>query len=140
MNDPTRHVCVVSVGSNIDPQRNVRRTRDILAAEIDLWGESALIWTAPVGFQDQPDFLNGAYLITTPLDRAAFKEYLCGVEDRLGRVRGPIKSGPRTIDLDIIIWDGEVVHDDYFSREYVSVPVDELIARYDVLVKRDTAD
>lgn len=131
-----RHLCIVSVGSNIDPQSNVRRAREILEAETEVRGESALIWTEPVGFQDQPDFLNGAYLIATALDRAAFKVYLRSVEDRLGRVRGPIKSGPRTIDLDIIVWDGEIVHDDYFSRQYVTIPVNELIGSHAISVAR----
>lgn len=139
MNDPARHQCIISVGSNIEPERNVRRARELLATEAELIGESALIWTAPVGFQEQPDFLNGAFLVVTTLDRAAFKDYLRSVEDRLGRVRGPIKSGPRTIDLDIITWDGEVVHNDYFSHQYVSTPVNELIRNHALSISLDAA-
>ena len=139
MNDPTRHQCIISVGSNIDPESNVRRARELLATEAELIGESALIWTAPVGFQEQPDFLNGAFLIATTFDRAEFKDYLRSVEDRLGRIRGPIKSGPRTIDLDIISWDGEIVHDDYYSHEYVSTPVNELIRTHALSIKNNAA-
>jgi 2-amino-4-hydroxy-6-hydroxymethyldihydropteridine diphosphokinase len=48
-------------------------------------------------------------------------------EIRIGRVNGLTKSGPRVIDLDIIIWDGVIVHKDYPGKSYVSTPIDELL-------------
>ena len=84
--------------------------------------------TAPVGFQQQPDFLNAALVVRTTLELGDFKAYLKEVEHRLGRVRGPIKSGPRTMDLDIVAWDGEVVDDGYFYHDYVRGPVHEVLA------------
>ena len=46
----------------------------------------------------------------------------------LFRSRGAIKSGPRTMDLDIVAWDGEVVDDGYYLHDYVKKPVDEVLA------------
>lgn len=122
-----RHECLISLGSNIDPDHYVGRALDIISAECNLLACSKTIRTTPVGYQQQPDFLNAALLVSTPLEREAFRSYLKGVEDRLGRVRGAIKSGPRTMDLDIVAWDGEVVDDGYFKHSYVKQPVDEVL-------------
>lgn len=91
-------------------------------------GRSREIVTTPVGYQQQPNFLNAALLVRTRLTMSDFRAYLKSVEDRLGRVRGPIKSGPRTMDLDIVAWNGELVDDGYLNQDYVRVPVDELLA------------
>ena len=124
----TLHQAIISGGSNIEPHEHLRQAEEILAKETLLVASSDIIETAPVGFQYQPDFLNTAYLVETPLDRESFNRYLKSVEDRLGRVRGAIKSGPRTIDLDLVAWDGELLTSDYFHYEYVSVPVNQIVA------------
>ena len=128
-----RHLVIVSVGTNIDPQYNLNRSREILLNEVALLGEATVIQTEPDGFKDQPDFLNGAYLLRTDLPYDQFNQYLKDVENRLGRIKGPIKSGPRCIDLDIIIWDGKVVHADYSeNKSYVVDPVNELLEKFQI--------
>lgn len=127
------HRVIVSVGSNIDPQVNLDQTKKIVAREMTLLGEATVIKTEPDGFKAQPDFLNGAWLMETRLPLEEFNAYLKAVEIRMGRVKGPIKSGPRTIDLDIIIWDGKIVHSDYLERkDYVVRPVDELLRTHQI--------
>ena len=128
------HQAILSVGSNINPQENCQQAELILATEHRLIDQSAYIITAPVGYQDQDDFLNGAYWVETSLSYEEFNQYLKAVERRLGRVKGPIKSGPRTIDLDIIIWDRQVVHDDFYSKDYTKIPVHELLDRHSIQV------
>lgn len=127
-NGPQR--ALLSVGSNIEPEANVAAAARILAAEHALLDQSEMIVTAPDGFQDQDDFLNGAFLVETALDYAAFTVYLKALEKRLGRVKGPIKSGPRTMDLDIILWNERVVHTDYPAKHYTRKPVDELLQKH----------
>ena len=127
------HLVIVSVGTNISPKENLLKSKEILQQEVSFLGESAVIQTAPDGYQDQPDFLNGAYILATHLTYEAFNQYLKSVEQRMGRVKGPIKSGPRCIDLDIIIWDGEVVHSDYHqNKHYVVKPVNELLEKFQI--------
>ena len=127
------HLAIVSVGSNIDPEQNLQKTRELLKTEVQFLGEAEVIQTEPDGFKDQPDFLNGAYLLGTELPYEEFNQYLKGVESRLGRVKGPIKSGPRCIDLDIIIWDGKVVHGDYHKNKYYVIkPVNELLQQHSI--------
>ncbi|MAR90315.1 MAG: 2-amino-4-hydroxy-6-hydroxymethyldihydropteridine diphosphokinase [Pseudomonadales bacterium] len=133
-----QHQVIVAVGSNIKPETSLRGTRAILESESTLIDEATLIQTEPDGYQDQPDFLNGAYLLQTELPYAEFNAYLKTVETRMGRVKGPIRSGPRTVDLDIIIWDGKVVHEDYRTRKYYVVqPVEELLERHGIQVSDD---
>lgn len=129
------HQAILSVGSNINPQDNCRQAETILGTEHCFLGRSPYIITAPVGYQDQDDFLNGAYLVETVLSYEAFNAYLKDVERRLGRVKGPIKSGPRTMDLDIIVWDGVVVHEDYGTKDYTTGPVDEVLASFAIALQ-----
>lgn len=125
---------LLSVGSNIDPETHVAAAARILASEHSLVDRSTMIVTAPDGFQDQDDFLNGAFLIETVLSYADFTVYLKELEKRLGRVKGPIKSGPRTMDLDIIVWNNRVVHTDYPAKHYTREPVDELLRKHNLNV------
>ena len=126
--DTPLNECLISLGSNIEPERHAAEALDILSKECELVGRSREIVTTPVGYQQQPNFLNAALLVRTRLAMSDFRAYLKSVEDRLGRVRGPIKSGPRTMDLDIVAWNGELVDDGYLNQDYVRVPVDELLA------------
>ncbi|MFS8172861.1 2-amino-4-hydroxy-6-hydroxymethyldihydropteridine diphosphokinase [Vreelandella titanicae] len=128
VNTASLHECFISLGSNIDPDHYFVQALEIISRECVLLARSKAIRTAPVGYQQQPDFLNAALLVSTPLEREAFRTYLKEVEDRLGRVRGGIKSGPRTMDLDIVAWDGKIVDDGYFQHDYVKKPVDEVLA------------
>tara|TARA_R110002012_G_scaffold19440_4_gene70168 strand:+ start:921 stop:1364 length:444 start_codon:yes stop_codon:yes gene_type:complete len=122
-----RHECFISMGSNIDPEHYFVQALDIINHECELLAYSNAIRTPPVGYQQQPDFLNAALLVGTSLEREAFRSYLKEVENRLGRVRGAIKSGPRTMDLDIVAWDGQIVDEGYYKYDYVKKPIDEIL-------------
>jgi 2-amino-4-hydroxy-6-hydroxymethyldihydropteridine diphosphokinase len=113
------NTAIVGVGSNIDAPLHIARARELLAREQHFLAESAFIRTEPVGFPDQPPFLNGAFLIETEMDLEAFGGYLKELERRLGRVKGPNKYGPRSIDLDIVAWNKKVINDDFYERDFV---------------------
>ncbi len=130
------HQVIISVGSNIEPHKNILLSQDVLNHETQLLAIADVIETTPVGYTHQPDFLNTAYLVETELEHDEFNAFLKTVEDRLGRKRGPIKSGPRTIDLDIVIWDGQVMSSDYFNYAYVSTPVDQILTGHRISVHR----
>lgn len=133
--DHSPHWAIVSVGSNIEPDANLEKSRQILKSEMSFLGEATVIETAPDGYQDQPDFLNGAFFLGTELSYDEFNQYLKEIERRMGRIKGPIKSGPRCIDLDIIVWDGSIVHSDYHDNKYYVVqPVNELLEKYNVQI------
>ena len=121
---------VIGVGSNIDPEENIAAAREMVAQEFRFLGASRLRRTAPIGTTDQPHFLNGAFLVETELDRGKLKERLLAIEARLGRVRTPDRSGPRTIDLDPVVFNDEIVDPDYDDRDFLRAAVQELLPRF----------
>lgn len=117
---------VVSVGTNIDPLPNRAEAQRRVESRYFAVRCSAFIWTEPLGITDQPIFLNGAFYFESPLDPAALKRELTALEDAMGRDRSGPRDGPRTIDLDIVVVNGEVVHRDYARWDFVRAAVDEL--------------
>jgi 2-amino-4-hydroxy-6-hydroxymethyldihydropteridine diphosphokinase len=118
---------VVGTGSNIEPERHIALARDALAKDHVLLCESRFVRTAPIGVTDQPEFTNGVFLIATTMTRESLKAYLKRTEDRLGRIRTGNRYGPRTIDLDIVVWNGEIVDQDYYDRDFLRHAVAEVL-------------
>ena len=125
MSQQKHQVCLL-LGSNIEPERNLPRVIELLRREVTILRSSSVWQTAAVG-ENGPDFLNMALLIATPLAAAELKEaILRPLEARLGRMRTQDKYAPRTIDLDIILFDGQVVDADLFLYAHRAVPVSEI--------------
>jgi len=110
---------IISIGSNIDPEQNIAKMLTILEKDCQVQKVSELVRTKPIGIEDQPDFVNGAALVETEFGQEHFKRYLKSVEDALGRDRSLPKFGPRTMDLDIVVWNGEVVDEDFYTRDFL---------------------
>ncbi len=121
------NTCIIEMGSNIEPKKNIEKAIEILKSEIDVVSVSSFITTKPIGIKEQADFLNGAVRLNTEMNKNQLTMYLKNIEDRLKRDRSQHKFGPRTIDLDIIIWNGTIVDDDYYTRDFVKKTVDELL-------------
>ena len=101
----------VGIGSNLgDREDNLRRAVELLSVEdgVDVTAVSEIRGTEPVGPVEQGPFLNGAVRIETELGPRELLERLLAVEQRLGRVREE-RWGPRTIDLDLLLYGDEVV-------------------------------
>ena len=101
----------VGLGSNLgDREEMLRLAITGLAADpaIEVLAVSTFRETDPVGLEEQPRFLNGAAAVETELSPRDLLERLLELERRLGRTRG-IRFGPRTIDLDLLAYDGQVV-------------------------------
>ena len=93
---------VIALGSNIgDTKANLDLALKMLREATDVKQVSSYYSTKPVGYTDQPDFLNAVCIIETELPAMALLAMLQGIEKVMGRER-TIKWGPRTIDLDII--------------------------------------
>ncbi len=110
---------VIGVGSNIEPAINVPKARERIAHRHVIIAESPLVETSPIGYVHQPDFTNGALLVETDLDRERLRADLKAIELMLGRRPGTKRYGPRTIDLDIVVWNGEVIDRDLYTRDYL---------------------
>ena len=121
------HIAIIGIGSNIDPEKNISSMIKILEKEVKVVKVSSLMKTKPIGIKNQPDFTNGAVKLKTPFDKQELTLQLKSIEDRLGRDRTVAKFGPRTIDLDLVVWDGEIVDEDYYTRDFLRKSVEEII-------------
>ena len=93
---------VVALGSNIgEPRENLDLAIALLREATEVVAVSSYYQTKPVGFLDQPDFLNAVCLIESDLPALDLLKMLHGIEKAMGRKRS-IQWGPRTIDLDLI--------------------------------------
>jgi len=121
-----KHDCIIGLGSNIDPEHNIAAALFFLRSDYELVSISKLLKTVPIGIIEQPDFTNGAAKVCTNMEKADFKDYLKNIEDQLDRDRTAPKYGPRTIDLDIVVWDGEIIDKDYYDRDFLQEAVAEI--------------
>jgi 2-amino-4-hydroxy-6-hydroxymethyldihydropteridine diphosphokinase len=105
----------IGLGANLgDREGTIRRAVDRLGGEqgIEILGISRLRETDPVGFAEQPRFLNGALAVDTDLSPRDLLARLLAVERELGRVReAGLRYGPRTIDLDLLLYGDRVVNE-----------------------------
>lgn len=118
---------VIGMGSNIRPEEHIRQAKAAIESVHEILKVSSFIKTEPVGYKDQDRFTNGALLIKTDMDAAELKEWLIKLENKLGRMKTENKNGPRTIDLDILVWNGEVVDDEVNEREFLKDSIHELL-------------
>ena len=118
---------IIGLGSNIHPEENISEAIRLLGESVTILKVSNLVRTSPVGITEQPDFINGAIKILTGYSKDNLLPILKHIEDALGRNRSLPKFGPRTIDLDIIVWNGEIIHDDYYLRDFIRNSVQELL-------------
>ncbi len=125
----------IGVGSNIDPEKNIRMALLLLEREIRIVAISTFYWTEPAGPPDQPFFFNGVLKAETDLCPEELKHsVLRKVEALVGRQRSNDKYAPRTIDLDILLYgnlvrsdEGLVIPDpDIADRPFLAIPVSEL--------------
>jgi 2-amino-4-hydroxy-6-hydroxymethyldihydropteridine diphosphokinase len=132
-----RSVAYIGLGANLaGPRRQVERAVDELAAlpKSRLTAVSRLFRTAPVGPQDQPDFINAAARLETGLAPEALLHAMQHIERAHGRVRSGTRWGPRTLDLDLLLYDDlhralpglDLPHPEIARRAFVLVPLAEI--------------
>ena len=127
----------VGLGANLgDRAATLARAIDLLDTRtgIDVISVSAFRETDPVGYLDQPQFLNAAVALETSLAPAELLATLLDVERKLGRVREGPRYGPRTVDLDLLLMDDlvldepglELPHPRLHERVFALEPLAEL--------------
>jgi 2-amino-4-hydroxy-6-hydroxymethyldihydropteridine diphosphokinase len=127
----------VGLGANLgEREETIRRAVKLLgdAPGVRVVGVSSLIETDPVGYLDQPRFVNAAAALETSLRPRELLELLLRIERELGRTRTGPRFGPRTIDLDVLLYGDEVVdepglsipHPRLHERRFALEPLAEL--------------
>ncbi|KUM05580.1 2-amino-4-hydroxy-6-hydroxymethyldihydropteridine diphosphokinase [Chromobacterium subtsugae] len=126
----------VALGSNLEqPAQQVGAALAALGhlAGATLLRHSSLYRTAPVGYADQPDFINAVALLDTDLPPLALLDRLFEIEQRFGRERS-FRNAPRVLDLDLLHYDGVIMseprltlpHPRMRERAFVMVPLAEI--------------
>ena len=127
----------VGLGSNLsDPQNQIHLAVDALKKiqNSNLTNLSSLYFSRPMGPQDQPDYMNAVAEITTHLSPLNLLDELQAIENLAGRVRKDNRWGARILDLDILLFDNEVINHERLTvphyglelREFVLLPLAEL--------------
>lgn len=127
----------IGLGSNLaDPRTQVRRAIDALAGlpGCTLCRRSSLYATAPLGPMPQPEYINAVVSLTTRLSPLGLLAALQGIEHDHGRVRDGTRWGPRTLDLDLLLYGALQVrcpqlilpHAELANRPFVLVPLAEI--------------
>jgi 2-amino-4-hydroxy-6-hydroxymethyldihydropteridine diphosphokinase len=134
----------VGLGSNLgDRESTIRNALAELAAadDVEVLAVSTLVDTDPVGYLDQPRFLNGVAALETGRSARALLDLLLEVEARFGRDRAAVPAqGPRTLDLDLLLYGDEEIdepslripHPRLHERAFVLGPLAELAPGLDV--------
>jgi 2-amino-4-hydroxy-6-hydroxymethyldihydropteridine diphosphokinase len=129
----------LSLGSNIEPERNLPAAVALLARYGRVRAVSTVWETRPVGFADQPNFLNVALILETRLSAQALRsEAIADIETALGRIRSENKNAPRTIDIDIMFFNHDVLQignrhipdPEVLERAFVAIPMAEIAPDY----------
>jgi len=128
-------VALVGVGSNIEPERNIAAALEILVTMVSVTQSSTFYRTGAIGRPDQPDFINGVWQIETSMSPSQVKfEVLRRIEEQLGRTRTDDKFAPRTLDLDLLLYNDTVTHGNTLTlphcdleRPFIYVPTLELL-------------
>lgn len=133
----------IGIGSNLDsPIEQVTRAIDELGRVVAsrLIARSSLYASSPMGPSEQPDYINAVAQLRTGLAPLPLLDELLAIEGAHGRVRGTERWGPRTLDLDLLLYgdwriDSErltVPHPGLHEREFVLYPLQELMGDIDV--------
>lgn len=126
----------IALGSNLgDREAYLHAALDAIRPHVHSLRCSSFHDTAPVGVGDQPIFLNAAAVGETSLSARQLLETLLDIEKRFGRER-PYPGAPRTLDLDLILYDDEVIdspdlvvpHPRFRERRFVLEPLAEIAA------------
>ena len=136
------NIAYVALGANLgDPAATIRAAFAALAnmTESRIIKTSSLYSTAPVGIEDQPDFVNAVAKLETTLAPESLLDALLDIEHRFGRIRAE-RNGPRTLDLDILLYNDMMLdlprltlpHPRMHLRAFVLQPLAELAPKIDL--------
>jgi 2-amino-4-hydroxy-6-hydroxymethyldihydropteridine diphosphokinase len=127
----TVYLCL---GSNLDDmKKNLAQALELLSEQVRIEKISSLYQTEPVGYREQPDFLNAVCRGSTRLKSLKLLDFVKKIEAAMGRISS-FRDAPRPIDIDILLYDNEIVespvltipHPRLAERAFVLVPFAEI--------------
>ena len=138
--EPQLHRAYIALGSNLpsiagDSKATIRGAIERLASLARIDAVSSMYETDPVGYAEQPRFINAAAVLTTNLSPDALLKEMLVIEREFGRDRDRgIPKGPRTLDLDLLLYDDLILdsadltlpHPSLHERRFVLAPLAEI--------------
>ena len=127
-------IAYIGIGSNIgDRLSYIRRAINDIVLNCEITNASSIYETEPIGYALQPKFLNCVISLKTSLTPQALLHFLLSIENKLERKR-KTRFGPRTIDLDILLYDNLIIHEndliiphpEMHKRQFVLLPLNEI--------------
>ena len=117
---------IIALGSNINPETNIQAAIDILNESFDVLKHARWLKTKAVDVAyEQADFINTGCLISTQYSQIELISNLKKIELQLGRQPGS-REEPRTIDLDLAVWNDDIVDEDVYKRDFLQTIISEL--------------
>jgi len=132
------HLAYLSLGSNIQPEINLIRGIQLLQAHGKI-GKISNAWESQSVGAQGPNYLNACVSFITTLTCEELKEtIILPIELQLGRKRTENKFSPRTMDIDIILFDGASCDDKSWEKAFVVIPLAEIYPSYQNPVKQES--
>lgn len=124
------HLAYLNLGSNIQPETHLVRAVELLHDYGKVLRVSSAWESKSVGAEG-PNYLNACVLFQTEWMQVELKENVIRpIEARLGRRRSENKYAPRTIDIDIVLFDDQPYNDRFWRYAFVIVPLAEIYPEY----------
>jgi len=117
---------IIALGSNIEPEKHVNQALQAIGEVFQLRQKSDFIYTAPIGIEEQPNFLNGVVLVNSEKNQEDIMAQLKQIENSMGRDRSGKKYGPRCIDLDLVVFNNHIIDEDVFERDFLQRTIHEV--------------
>ena len=139
MDVPSTNQAYLSLGSNVEPEHHLPLAVTLLGRFGSVVATSTVWESPPAGKSEQPNYLNAAVLFETTLTPLQLREQaIAYIEAALGRVRTADKNAPRPIDIDIMLFNHEVLQlgerhipsPEITERAFVAVPLAEIAPGY----------
>lgn len=121
------NTAIVMLGSNINSTENIKIAIEKLAVDFKIEAQSLELITKPVEEKYKKDFLNIAIKLLTTKPKADTVSTFKNTELKMGRTKESKTIGLIPIDIDLIAWNNEIVHEDYHRFEFVSQCVNQLL-------------
>ena len=132
------NVAFLCLGGNMgDRLANLSRAKALICEErLNITAQSNIYETKAWGVENSPDYYNQCIKITTELDAAALMQTLLNIEQKLGRIRTDEKNQSRTADIDILLFNNEIINTELVAvphprmqlRQFVLKPLNEIAA------------
>ncbi len=128
---PTAYLCL---GSNLgDREKNLILALSLLSQETNLEKVSSIYETEPIGYKEQPLFLNLVCRVTTNLNPQELLHLAKTIENKMGRIPS-FPNSPRPVDIDILFYDNQIIktkdltipHPQLAKRAFVLIPLSEI--------------